>query len=518
MSRKRKQTDEKDVLSATAYAGFIASPFQAWMDKLLKEFPSDPRCAKVQDGVEKLLASRGFVVEDKLLKWFGRHSSQWTVLDMSETVSNMKVDAANGNGRGAEWYQACAAKTLEFLQTSDAKVFYQAPVHDSNLGFFGIADFIIRDANGNYAIWDTKLATHPAAYHVAQLIGYAVTLESMLGIDGHVAKVGLVLGEDAAERGGVVEFSTSDLRESFYESWWAFREFHASFDPQNPPDPAEEPKASVGRWAAVAEEILTRRDDLALIARLTRSQRRALRRAGYQTMTSVARMPLSDVASVSAITRIKPQALERLHLQAKLQCQTRDNSNTVPASEIISSAAQSLAALPPDDPGDIFIDFESLPFNRPPAASEYLIGVRTRDETYMDWWSHTSDEEQQSTRDVLDFIFGRIQEFPEMHAYCYGHYERSAFLRLARGLPRKYQKLVDKFVETLLVDLYPVVKGSLCLGLPGYGLKQVEKMFTKLPVKLDVISGVGRFHTASSPFLPLRQPSKGFEKERCGHR
>jgi len=357
-------------------------------------------------------------------------------------------------------------------------------VYDSGRGFFGIIDFLIRGVEGDYTIWDTKLATHPTAYHVAQLIGYATALESMLGSDSKVQKVGLVLGEHAAEHGAVSEVSTDGLRASFHESWRAFEEFYKAFDPNRaPPDPAEEPQANLTRWAHAATDILKNRDDPALIANMTRSQRARLKMAGFGSMTSIANMPSTALSKVSADTRIKPQTLERLRLQALLQCRTRDMDGrnnaevAIPASELLPSAGIVLASLPEDDPGDVFLDLESLPWHKPPAASHYLIGVCTRRGNYRSWWSQTHDEEHRNTCSMLDFIFNRLDQFPRMHAYCYGHYERSALSRLAVGLPQKYKELVDTFIETILVDLYPIVKGSIMLGLPGYGLKQVEKMY-----------------------------------------
>ena len=493
-SGRRCDAQEKDdlsrrnrkiaVLSATAYAGFIASPFQSWMDTLLREYPDDSRCTRISTGVEKLLASRGSLVEEKLLNWFSREHSDWRLLDLSGAVSKMKADAGR---HGTTWYQACANETMEALNSAETRVLYQAPVYDSGRGFFGIIDFLIRGVEGDYTIWDTKLATHPTAYHVAQLIGYATALESMLGSDSKVQKVGLVLGEHAAEHGAVSEVSTDGLRASFHESWRAFEEFYKAFDPNRaPPDPAEEPQANLTRWAHAATDILKNRDDPALIANMTRSQRARLKMAGFGSMTSIANMPSTALSKVSADTRIKPQTLERLRLQALLQCRTRDMDGrnnaevAIPASELLPSAGIVLASLPEDDPGDVFLDLESLPWHKPPAASHYLIGVCTRRGNYRSWWSQTHDEEHRNTCSMLDFIFNRLGQFPRMHAYCYGHYERSALSRLAVGLPQKYKELVDTFIETILVDLYPIVKGSIMLGLPGYGLKQVEKMYRKL--------------------------------------
>jgi len=451
------------------------------MDTLLREYPDDSRCTRISTGVEKLLASRGSLVEEKLLNWFSREHSDWRLLDLSGAVSKMKADAGR---HGTTWYQACANETMEALNSAETRVLYQAPVYDSGRGFFGIIDFLIRGVEGDYTIWDTKLATHPTAYHVAQLIGYATALESMLGSDSKVQKVGLVLGEHAAEHGAVSEVSTDGLRASFHESWRAFEEFYKAFDPNRaPPDPAEEPQANLTRWAHAATDILKNRDDPALIANMTRSQRARLKMAGFGSMTSIANMPSTALSKVSADTRIKPQTLERLRLQALLQCRTRDMDGrnnaevAIPASELLPSAGIVLASLPEDDPGDVFLDLESLPWHKPPAASHYLIGVCTRRGNYRSWWSQTHDEEHRNTCSMLDFIFNRLDQFPRMHAYCYGHYERSALSRLAVGLPQKYKELVDTFIETILVDLYPIVKGSIMLGLPGYGLKQVEKMY-----------------------------------------
>ena len=59
--------------------------------------------------------------------------------------------------------------------------------------------------------------------------------------------------------------------------------------------------------------------------------------------------------------------------------------------------------------------------------------------------------------------------------------EGTAFRRFADSADSRSRKLAEELLS-ILVDLHPLVKGSLALGLPGYGLKNVEKMFKQLVV------------------------------------
>lgn len=106
------------------------------------------------------------------------------------------------------------------------------------------------------------------------------------------------------------------------------------------------------------------------------------------------------------------------------------------------------AALPfwpcEDDGGDLFLDLEGMALFKDPYFLNYLIGISLRDGSYLEWWSHRLEDEAQSFQKVLDYVFNRRKEYPDMHVYCYGHYEAGAFRRTARRLSDEYQAMTEE--------------------------------------------------------------------------
>ena len=63
-----------------------------------------------------------------------------------------------------------------------------------------------------------------------------------------------------------------------------------------------------------------------------------------------------------------------------------------------------------------------------------------------------------------------------MHVYHYNHTERSSLERLVteHGVAElELEQLID---TGLFVDLLPIVKGSMQVGVEGYGLKHLERL------------------------------------------
>ncbi|MER7079803.1 PD-(D/E)XK nuclease family protein, partial [Saccharopolyspora kobensis] len=70
--------------------------------------------------------------------------------------------------------QVAAAKATEEALRAGAPVIYQAVFHDGE--FSGRADFLLRDDQGRYEVYDTKLARHAKPSAVLQLTAYADAL------------------------------------------------------------------------------------------------------------------------------------------------------------------------------------------------------------------------------------------------------------------------------------------------------------------------------------------------------
>ena len=109
----------------------------------------------------------------------------------------------SSSGRGVKMLQAgvrgdrtsleqAHQETLDALRMG-ADVVFQATFFDGE--FVGFADFLIREDNGAYAVWDTKLARHPRVTALLQLAAYG---DQLLAAGVEVAPhTTLVLGDNS---------------------------------------------------------------------------------------------------------------------------------------------------------------------------------------------------------------------------------------------------------------------------------------------------------------------------------
>ena len=63
-----------------------------------------------------------------------------------------------------------------------------------------------------------------------------------------------------------------------------------------------------------------------------------------------------------------------------------------------------------------------------------------------------------------------------MHVYHYNHTERSSLERLVREHGVAELALEQLISTGLFVDLLPIVKGAMQVGVEGYGLKHIERL------------------------------------------
>ena len=153
----------------------------------------------------------------------------------------------------------------------------------SSGGFFGVADFLVREpASGGYTVWDAKLSRHARPQHALQLCCYAEMLGAQQGAP--VERVGLILGSTPL----VLRVASYD---ALYRRTRArFLSAQDAFDASATPPELPAPRAPAGRWSGLAASQLELRDDLLLVARLSRSQAARLRSAGICTATELSQL------------------------------------------------------------------------------------------------------------------------------------------------------------------------------------------------------------------------------------
>ncbi len=348
-----------------------------------------------------------------------------------------------------------AAEQSEAAFADSAEVVYQAAFFDGR--FLGYADFIMRNDDGRYEVYDTKLARHAKITAILQLAAYSEQLQRLGIPTGEF--VHLVLGDRSTSshrlRDILPVYRKRRARlEQLVDERVADRDATEWGDPRY---------AACGRCEACEEQVQLRRDVL-LVAGLRVSQRAKLRAAGVET--------IEELAVSGPVEGISDPTLAVLRRQARLQLEPGPLAWSV-------TTPTALAALPTPDPGDVFFDFEGDPLYQEGAVwgLDYLFGLVEPDETFRAFWAHDLAEERRALIDFLDYIDGRRVKYPGMHIYHYASYERTHLLTLAARHGVGEERVADLLRRHVLVDLYPIVRRGLAIGSRSYSLKKLEPLY-----------------------------------------
>jgi predicted RecB family nuclease len=370
------------------------------------------------------------------------------------------------------WADA-VSRTIDAIH-SGADVVYQATFQDGV--WRGRADFLIRvdrpSALGAFAyeVVETKLARSAKVRAILQLCFYSELLAKIQGIEP--AWMHVVLGG-------------STTPERFLVSHYAayFRKVRRDFEEatKNPASTYPEPVdlCNVCSWFPLCDQ--RRRDDdhLSLVAGITRIQRKEL---GSRGMDSVARLGNLALPLFPKINRISDAALLRVREQARLQVQGRQKGELVHELLEPVEEGKGLAALPLPSSGDIFLDFEAVPYAFD-TGLEYLIGWATApdepgaDPGYASLWSFEPSAERKAFERFIATVMERTKRYPDLHIYHYAPYEQTAIKRLA-GRHGVCVDEVDQLLRgSVFVDLYRIVRQSLRASVESYSIKKIEALY-----------------------------------------
>ena len=338
---------------------------------------------------------------------------------------------------------------------SGAAAVYQAAFFDGR--FLGYADFIVRNREGRYEVFDTKLARHAKITALLQLAAYGEQLQRLGILTSET--VSLVLGDDSISEHRLVDILPVYRRR---------RARLESLVNQRVADTAAtewgDPRSLACGRCAVCEEQVQRHRDLLLVAGLRVTQRARLLVAGITTIEQLA-------ASTAQVQGLSQPVVAALREQAVVQL------SPGLAWRVISPA--SLAAIPDPDPGDIFFDFEGDPLHQEGTewGLDYLFGLVEADEAFRAFWAHNLAQEKQALVDFLDYVAERRRRYPRLHIYHYASYERTHVLSIAARHGVGEEAVDDLLRSGVLVDLYPIVKQSLRVGSRSYSLKKLEPLY-----------------------------------------
>lgn len=372
---------------------------------------------------------------------------------------------------------AQAAEETRAAFAGGAEVVFQATFFDGE--FLGYADFIVRQSDGSYLVQDTKLARRAKVTALLQLAAYVEQLE-LAGIPC-APTVELLLGD-----GSVSSHRVDDIMPVYRKRRQRLLDVVAE---QQPELGADGPIAEWGdaRYAVCGqceycEPAIEAAHDVLQVAGMRVQQRDRLMAAGTRTIEDLA--ALDGGGPLPEVERMLSSTLAGLAAQAALQLQAAQNlaavaGPTAPPVDLFKPSV--LGVIPAPDAGDVFFDFEGDPLYTEGDGTvwglDYLFGLVEADGTFRAWWAHNFAEERTALIDFLAYIGERRRAHPHMHIYHYASYERTHLLSLA-GRHGVGEDAVDQLLrEHALVDLYPLVRGSMRVGSHSYSIKKLEPLY-----------------------------------------
>ncbi|BCS31390.1 hypothetical protein TBR22_A05910 [Luteitalea sp. TBR-22] len=375
-------------------------------------------------------------------------------------------------------------------------------------GWFGRPDILRRVERPSdlgpwsYEVYDTKLARDTRGSTILQLTVYS----ELLGrVQGRMPTAFHVVTPDPDN--GVHAFRVDD-----YSAYYRLAKHRlaqclpdvASHGASSQPSPLHQSLADAHypeptdqcdycRWADRCEARRRADDHLSYIAGASRVQRAELVARDVDTLAKAATMALPIAFRP---TRGSKGTYVRLREQARVQLAQRETGRPVwelldapaPASEpaeptrgsehtpdALAQPRQGLERMPVPSPGDVFLDLEAARFARE-GGREYLFGVWTRG-SYRCWWATTDAEERAAFEAVVDLVMAAWEADPGVHVYHFGHYEASAFRRLA-GRHATRADALDRLLRAgRFIDLHAVVRQSIRAGVESYSIKQLEQYY-----------------------------------------
>jgi predicted RecB family nuclease len=340
-------------------------------------------------------------------------------------------------------------------------VVFQATFFDG--AFVGFADFIVRMPDGRYRVQDSKLARSARVTALLQLSAYAEQLERM-GVDVDET-VELLLGT-----GAVSEHRLSDIAPVYRKRrarLLAIIDEHLS---DAGPVRWGDPRFTVcGRCETCDAEIQAARDVL-LVAGMRITSRERLAAAGITTIDELA-------ASSGPVEGIGEATIAGLREQARLQLAVVEG--LAPPIQVFNAPV--LAALPIPDPGDIFFDFEGDPLYTEGSGEkwglDYLFGLVDQDAVFTAFWAHDFAAERLALEQFLAYVRDRRKRYPGLHIYHYAAYEQTHLLALAARHGVGEEEIDGLLRDSVMVDLYPMVRKAVRVGSRSYSIKKLEPLY-----------------------------------------
>jgi predicted RecB family nuclease len=475
--------------------------------KLDEKLGRSPKAEFETDEMLVRTAKLGDIHEHKVLDKFLAQFGAW---DPATGRGVYDVAAAAEMNRAT--LLAKHAESVDALRAG-ADVVFQAAFFDGR--FHGRSDFLVRQDDGSYAVYDTKLARHAKVTALLQLAAYGDQL-GQAGIAPN-PEVTLILGATVPVAGGGFDYVRSSHK--LADVLPVFRERRDRFlaltaDHRKKPDTVSWGASGVmacGRCDYCQEQVRAT-DDLLLVARMNSAQRKKLQAQGIYTVKQLADANLPGAN----------QSLLRLQDQARMQSgagiaegsvsYVKDGEQHSISYRVIPE--NTLAELPMPSEGDIFFDFEGDPLWQESSTGiwglEYLFGVieaplqQGGQTVFRPFWAHSRRAEKQAFLDFLDYVEDRRHRYPDMHVYHYAAYEKTALRKLS-VMHVAGEEAVDGWLrEGLLVDLYQTVRNSIRISENSYSIKKLEPLYMGSNLRSGEVKDAGASVVAYADYCEAR--------------
>ena len=440
------------ILSATDLSAFAACPHLTTLSH--GAALGGPKPPKFDDPSAEVLRRRGLEHEARILEEL-----------RGQGLAVEEVPEGEGRPRDA----ARAEATLGAMRRG-ADMIYQGCLSDGR--WMGLPDFLRRVerpsglGGWSYEVVDAKLAREAKAGAVLQITLYSSLLAGAQRADPEHMHLALGRG------GGAERFRYHDFA-AYARSVQGrlLSALEAGPEAATYPEPVEH--CDVCAWKPVCQARWRSDDHLSLVAGIGRRQWRQMEERGVPTLAALARLPLPVRPALEGVSEA---SLERVREQARIQLEGREAGEH--RYELLTGVGEGfgLARLPEPSPGDLFFDIESDPHALDDGL-EYLFGYCEGEHAFTGRWALNRAEERSVFEEFVDMVTGRLERWPGLHVYHYGHYEVVALKRLA-GRYGSREAALDRLLRgAVFVDLHRVVTQSLRASVESYSIKKLEPLF-----------------------------------------
>jgi len=323
----------------------------------------------------------------------------------------------------------------------------------------------------SYEIIDTKLARDTKAGSVLQLCLYADLLDQSQGVPPEYIYVVAPWSDFEAQRFRYADYA------AYFRKAKAAAETAVSLPEQEELYPDPKSHCDICRWSNRCDSRRRADDHLCLVAGISKNQIAELQENGIPTMAGLATMPTPMSWKPK---RGAPLSYEKASDQARIQIASRE-AGTIQYEFLPVVEGTGLCILPEPSDGDIFFDIESDAFVGEHGL-EYLFGYLYKDEegswSYKADWALSREGEKSIFERFVDFVEARREQYPDLHIYHYAPYESGALKRLMGRYASRENQIDDFLRQSVLVDLYSVVRNSMRVGVESYSIKRLEPVYS----------------------------------------